>query len=201
MLLINLLWMNVFIFLSWVFSSITCLIWSKQMLSNISPCLSWPVKQFKAQRHKFKPKWNSNIIPVTNVSNCFKIYINGLKEKVLLFLVSRVSRSWTPLPSWTLRITHHYTHTHTTVRRESQWVLETYLDFWGVSAKWLNFTRILFALKYKEKISQVQQPPNETPMLWKQPHTYFSRHDEGRWESPLHMKVSGLGKTNFEWKI
>lgn len=76
------------------------------------------------------------------------------------------------------------------------WVIKAgfsliYLCFWCVSAKWLNFTRILLALKHKERVTDLM---DGTAARRAQLDTYFSRHDEGREDSPLHMEVSVGGK-------
>lgn len=78
-----------------------------------------------------------------------------------------------------------------------------YLCLWWVSVKWLNFSRISFALKYTYThhnktmqyiIMQTVIRTRTFPIQLIQLRTYFTRHEEGREESPLHMEACGLRK-------
>lgn len=66
-------------------------------------------------------------------------------------MFSRVSRSWTVFTSWTLKERH--TVKLQLVRSvdiftQNMSFTVVYLCLWWVSVKWLNFSRISFALKY-----------------------------------------------------
>ena len=123
-------------------------------------------------------------------------------------MLSRVSMSWKTFPSWTLRRETETVQLHgdggqmgglsTDLKHGSQ-----YLCLWCASARWLNFTRISFALKHTDErkkrmnkhfITQTLQSRNHNAdrNMMTQLYTHFSRQEEGSEESPLHIEVCSL---------
>lgn len=82
-----------------------------------------------------------------------KWYKKKWREQAFLLLVfSRVSRSWKAFPSRTLRRDRNCSADNCQMSGSVSYLKRgfqsAYLCLWCVSAKWLNFTRISFALKH-----------------------------------------------------